>query len=147
MAVDVEAAKRKPISELTPEERMAIWEAEQPTTTLRGPSWADPQTPANAATAEKISTEIALSRIVKAQTILATHYPEPKWAVKGLIPEGVTFIAGPPKLGKSIFALNLAVAVAEGGKALSHFDVDQGSVLYLALEDGPRRIQERLRKL
>jgi hypothetical protein len=79
---------------------------------------------------------------------LTAHYPEPKWAVKGLIPEGVTFIAGPPKLGKSIFALNLAVAVSsEGGKALSYFDVETGSVLYLALEDGPRRIQERLRKL
>jgi hypothetical protein len=111
------------------------------------PNWSDPQTPANAATAGKIQVDVALSRIVTAQTILTTHYPEPKWAVKGLIPEGVTFIAGPPKLGKSIFALNLAVAVAEGGRALSHFDVERGAVLYLALEDGPRRIQERLLKL
>jgi hypothetical protein len=104
--------------------------------------------PATPATASKIQADIALSRIVSAQTILSTEYPEPKWAVKGLIPEGVTFIAGPPKLGKSIFALNIAVAVSfEGGKALSRFDVESGSVLYLALEDGPRRIQERLLKL
>lgn len=108
------------------------------------PEWApgadnDPQS--------KSSVDDVLSRIVSAQTILNTTYPEPRWAVKGLIPEGVTFIAGPPKLGKSIFSLCIAVAVAEGGKALSHFDVEQGSVLYLALEDGPRRIQERLRKL
>jgi KaiC/GvpD/RAD55 family RecA-like ATPase len=95
----------------------------------------------------KTDVETVLGRIVTAQTILNTHYAEPKWAVKGLIPEGVTFIAGPPKLGKSIFALNIAVAVAEGGKALSNFDVEHGSVLYLALEDGPRRIQERLLKL
>lgn len=95
----------------------------------------------------KTDVETVLGRIVTAQTILNTEYPEPKWAVKGLIPEGVTFIAGPPKLGKSIWVLNIAVAVAEGGKALSLFDVDQGSVLYLALEDGPRRIQDRLRKL
>src|SRR5262245_63925 len=88
-----------------------------------------------------------LDRIVTAQTILDTEYPEPKWAVKGLIPEGTTFAAGPPKLGKSIFALNIGVAVSEGGKALSQFDVERGSVLYLALEDGPRRIQERLLKL
>jgi AAA domain len=97
--------------------------------------------------APKASVDDVLSRIVTAQTILNTEYPEPKWAVKGLIPEGTTFIAGPPKLGKSIFSLCIAVAVSEGGKALSHFDVEQGSVLYLALEDGPRRIQERLRKL
>jgi hypothetical protein len=95
----------------------------------------------------KVSVDDVLGRIVTAQTILTTHYPEPKWAVKGLIPEGTTFIAGPPKLGKSIFALNIAVAVAEGGKALSRFDVERGAVLYLALEDGPRRIQERLMKL
>lgn len=109
--------------------------------------WSDPRVPANASTAERISTEIALSRIVSAQTILDTDYPEPKWAVKDLIPEGVTFIAGPPKLGKSIFSLNIAIAVASGGVALSHFDVEQGSVLYLALEDGPRRIQQRLQRL
>jgi AAA domain-containing protein len=162
MSVDVAAAKRKPISDLTAEERMAIWKSEQPTTALRGPEpkvqirreapakdsdWSDPQTPANAETASRTRVDIALSRIVTAQTILSTHYPEPKWAVKGLIPEGVTFVAGAPKLGKSIFALNLGVAVAEDGKALSHFDADLGSVLYLALEDGPRRIQERLLKL
>jgi len=89
-----------------------------------------------------------LGRIVSARTLLETEYPEPKWAVRGLIPEGVTFIAGPPKLGKSIFSLNIAVAVSsEGGKALSCFNVEHGSVLYLALEDGPRRIQERLQKL
>jgi len=56
----------------------------------KSPQWSDSRVPANAATAEKISTEIALSRIVTAQTILTTHYPEPKLAVKGLIPEGVT---------------------------------------------------------
>src|SRR5262249_44771115 len=51
------------------------------------------------------ATEVdaALGRIVAAQTILDTNYPEPKWAVCDLLPEGTTFIAGPPKLGKSIF--------------------------------------------
>ena len=107
----------------------------------------DPAVPANAATAKKIQVDVTLGRIVTAQSILDTEYPEPKWAVKGVIPEGTTIIAGPPKLGKSVFCLNVAVAVAEGGKALSHFDVEQGSVLYLALEDGERRIKERLSRL
>jgi hypothetical protein len=131
-------------------ERIAAERAQIPrngTAPAKAPSWSDPQTPANAETAAKIQVDVALSRIVTAQTILSTEYPEPKWAVKGLVPEGVTFAAGAPKLGKSIWALNIGVAVAEGGKALSHFDVVQGSVLYLALEDGPRRIQERLLKL
>ncbi|MBK9313100.1 MAG: AAA family ATPase [Acidobacteria bacterium] len=88
-----------------------------------------------------------LGRIVPASAIMATTYPQPKFAVQGIIPEGVTFLAGPPKLGKSIMALNIAVAVAEGGRALSSYDVDQGDVLYLALEDSERRIQTRLRSI
>jgi biotin operon repressor len=40
--------------------------------------------------------------------------------------------------------MGLAVAVASGGKALSTIDVEAGEVLYLALEDGPRRLQTRL---
>lgn len=91
--------------------------------------------------------DTTLSKITTAQSILRTDYPEPRWAVKGIIPEGATIIAGPPKLGKSVFCLNIAVAVAEGGKALSYFDVEQGSVLYLALEDSERRIKTRLTKL
>lgn len=89
----------------------------------------------------------ALSKIVTAQSIIDTDYPEPKFAVKGVILEGTTILAGPPKLGKSLLVLNIAVAVAEGGKALSALDVDQGAVLYLALEDSRRRIQERLLKI
>ena len=54
---------------------------------------------------------------------------------------------GPPKLGKSWFALDIVVAVAAGGKALGHIDVEPGYVLYLALEDPPRRMQDRTRKV
>lgn len=56
-------------------------------------------------------------------------------------------LAGPPKIGKSWLALGLAVAVATGGKALGTIDVTTGAALYLALEDTPRRLQARLRKV
>lgn len=137
--------------QLNVDDRIATWRAEKKSkkaaATNGKSSWSDPATPANDATAKRIQVDTALSRIVTAQSILNTEYPEPKWAVKGIIPEGTTVIAGPPKLGKSVFCLNLAVAVAEGGKALSHFDVERGSVLYLALEDGERRIKERLSRM
>jgi hypothetical protein len=71
-------------------------------------------------------------------------FPEPRWAVPGLIAEGVTLIAGPPKVGKSWLGLNLSCAVAQGGKALGRIDVAAGDVLYLALEDNGRRVQSRL---
>lgn len=111
------------------------------------PEWVSSQPTQNNGSQSQSVVDTALSRIVTAQTILETEYPEPKWAVKGVIPEGTTIIAGPPKLGKSVFCLNIAVSVSEGGKALSYFDVERGAVLYLALEDGERRIKERLKRL
>lgn len=75
--------------------------------------------------------------------LLTAVFPEPKWAVPGIIPEGLTLCCGAPKLGKSFLALNIAVAVATGGVALGH-RVAQGDVLYLALEDTGRRLQTRL---
>lgn len=79
-----------------------------------------------------------------ADQLMATVFAEPRWAVPGVIPEGLTLLVGGPKIGKSWFALNLAVAIALGGTALSNVDVSAGDVLYLALEDPPRRLQSRL---
>lgn len=85
--------------------------------------------------------------VLKAFTASALEemiFPEPKWAVPGLLPEGLTILAGRPKRGKSWMGLGLALAVASGGKALGKIDVDKGDALYLALEDNPRRLQNRL---
>jgi hypothetical protein len=79
------------------------------------------------------------------EKILTTVFPPPKWAVPGLLPVGMTILAGRPKLGKSWLALQKAVAVGTGGKVFEQ-SVDKGKVLYLALEDNPRRIQDRLHK-
>lgn len=82
-----------------------------------------------------------------ADELMAYDFPALVWAVVGIIAAGLNLLAGAPKLGKSWFALNIAVAVACGGNALGRIDVDQGDVLYLALEDNPRRMQDRLRKV
>jgi len=70
-----------------------------------------------------------------------------RFAVPHIIPEGLTVLAGPPKLGKSWMALDLCLAVASGGTALGAIQVDQGRALYLALEDSDRRLQSRARHL
>lgn len=77
--------------------------------------------------------------------LLSTQFPDPVWAVPGLLPAGLVVLAGRPKLGKSWLALQMAVAVGTGGMVLDR-KVDQGKVLYLALEDNPRRLQDRLGK-
>ncbi len=89
---------------------------------------------------------VRVSRWTAADLMSAT-FPEPRWAVPGLLAEGVSLLAGPPKVGKSWLSLGLAVAVASGGKALGRIDVTAGPVLYLALEDTGRRLKSRLSKV
>lgn len=79
-----------------------------------------------------------------AAELMKTTFPEPRWAVPGLVAEGLNLLVGSPKLGKSWLVLGLGVAVASGGVALGKVPVEQGSVLYAALEDTPRRLQGRL---
>jgi len=82
-----------------------------------------------------------------AAELMACDFPEPRWAVPGIIAEGLTLLAGGAKVGKSWLALGLGIAIASGGKALGTLDVTEGDVLYLALEDTPRRLQDRLTKV
>jgi hypothetical protein len=84
--------------------------------------------------------------VCTAAELMTQEFAELRWAVPGLIPEGGTILAGRPKTGKSWLTLGLALAVAAGRPALG-VAVPQGEVLYLALEDGPRRLRRRLEKL
>jgi AAA domain len=77
----------------------------------------------------------------------AQVFPPLAYAVPGVIPEGSTLLVGPPKAGKSLFDLGVGLSVASGGRALSSIPVEERPVLYLALEDGHRRMQERCRSL
>lgn len=79
--------------------------------------------------------------------IMSSVFAEPKFAVAGIVAEGLTLLAGKPKLGKSWLALNLALTIAAGGVALGNVPVVTGPVLYLALEDRFRRIQSRTGKI
>lgn len=75
-------------------------------------------------------------------------FPELKWAVPNLVPEGFGILTGAPKIGKSWAALSVGLAVSTGGKVFDHIEVgDARPVLYLALEDGNRRLQARARHL
>ena len=78
--------------------------------------------------------------------LLAADLPEPVWVVPDLLPAGFSILAGRPKQGKSFLALQLAVAFGTGGRFLDR-PVPQGKVLYVALEDSPRRLQGRVREM
>jgi DNA-binding Lrp family transcriptional regulator len=70
-----------------------------------------------------------------------------KYVVPGVIVEGLTLLAGKPKLGKSWLLLHAAIAVARGGFTLGNTHCIEGDVLYCALEDNLRRLQSRMTKL
>ena len=66
--------------------------------------------------------------------------------IDGLLQNGTYIFAGAPKVGKSFLVAQLAYHVATGQK-LWDYDVRQGTVLYLALEDGYERLQERMYRM
>jgi len=85
--------------------------------------------------------------LISAQELIEADLDPLDFAVPGLFPKGVSLLAGPPKSGKSLLALNIALAVARGGKALGEIPVQQGNVLVMSLEDGARRTGERIKKM
>jgi len=82
-----------------------------------------------------------------AAELMDKELPPVKWAVAGVLPEGVAILAGKPKMGKSWLALGLCVSVAAGGYALGKIPAECGGALYLGLEDQERRLQRRLKKI
>jgi hypothetical protein len=81
---------------------------------------------------------------IDAETLLGMDFPPLEYVIPGYVVEGLTVLAGKPKLGKSWWAYDASIAVATGGKAMGAVDCEQGDVLYLALEDNQRRIQDRI---
>jgi hypothetical protein len=79
---------------------------------------------------------------------LKTHeFPDVQWVVPDLVTAGLSVLCGAPKVKKSWLALSMAVGVASGGAVLGKIPVQKQGVLYLALEDSPRRLQDRMNKL
>ena len=82
-----------------------------------------------------------------ARELLEKQIQPLRWVIPGVLPEGLTILGGRPKQGKSWGVYGVGLAVSVGGKAFGKITVPQGDVLYLALEDGERRLQERMNAL
>ena len=78
--------------------------------------------------------------------VMNTQFGQPKFVVHQMLYAGLYLLAGSPKVGKSWFALDLCLSVANGEQFLKH-DTARGQVLYLSLEDTLVRIQNRLYEL
>jgi hypothetical protein len=86
-------------------------------------------------------------KVLNVTTLQTMTFPPMRYVLPGYVPEGATLLVSRPKLGKSWLVLDLAIAVAAGRFTLGEIKPAQGNVLYLALEDGKRRLQRRMTKL
>lgn len=95
-----------------------------------------------------VPAERTRPEIITAGDLMGRIFPPIVWTVPGLLMRGsCDLLAGKAKAGKSRFALGLAWSIATGSPALGNLPVIQGDVLYLALEDGQRRLQGRLMQI
>ena len=76
------------------------------------------------------------------ETVYQSRLP----VIDGLLYSGAYLFAGAPKIGKSFFMAQLAYHISTGQK-LWDYDVRQGTVLYLALEDDFQRLQARMSRM
>lgn len=83
---------------------------------------------------------------VSMNELYETVYQSKQPVIEGLLYSGTYLFAGAPKVGKSFFMAQLAYHVSTGQR-LWEYEVHQGTVLYLALEDDYQRLQERMSRM
>jgi hypothetical protein len=76
-------------------------------------------------------------RYLTLKEIMNLQVKEPTWIIPSLLPEGLTFLVGKPKIGKSWLALQIALTCVQLGKRVVHY----------ALEDTENRLKNRLKTL
>lgn len=84
--------------------------------------------------------------MVGMEELMDQTFPAKESVIDSLLYKGTYLFAGAPKIGKSFLVLQIAYAVSTG-QAIWDYQVHRGAVLYLALEDQYRRLQERMARM
>lgn len=85
-------------------------------------------------------------KTVTMQELYQDIYSKKPPVIEGLLYQGTYLFVGSPKIGKSFFMAQLAYHVSTG-TPIWDYPVKKGTVLYLALEDDYRRLQERMYRM
>ena len=85
-------------------------------------------------------------KTVTMQELYQDIYSKKPPVIEGLLYQGTYLFVGSPKIGKSFFMAQLAYHVSTG-TPFWDYPVKKGTVLYLALEDDYRRLQERMYRM
>lgn len=81
--------------------------------------------------------------IIDGETLMDKRISPLEFCIDTLLPQGLIILAGPPKVGKSWLVLDWCLSVSKG-ETVWNFNTNQGTTLYLCLEDTYRRLQNRL---
>lgn len=92
------------------------------------------------------SAESQPIKAYSAQQLAKMTLPPMRYIVDEVIPMGLGVLVAKPKIGKSWMILDLCLSVADGASFLG-FQTHKHGTLYLALEDGPTRMQTRIKKV
>lgn len=93
-----------------------------------------------------LSLDPSYLKTISMSELFDTQYQSKPPLIDGLLYPGTYIFAGSPKLGKSFLMAQLAYHISTG-TPLWNYTTRKGTVLYLALEDDYRRLQERLYRM
>lgn len=89
--------------------------------------------------------DVASSKITK---YLNTPAPARQWILNDFLPQGIVgMIVAPGGTGKSMFVMQMAFAIATGGKFANYWDTNKGGVLLLLAEEDDDEIHRRVEHL
>jgi len=77
--------------------------------------------------------------------LLDKEFPEPRFIIPGIIPEGNSVVTSAPKGGKSHLVLDIMTSLSLGVPVLG-IETTPQKTLYLALEDTQRRLKNRIER-
>ena len=82
--------------------------------------------------------------LIRAAELLLSEDLQPSYLWEGVLPDGgLSLLVAKPKVGKTTFSLNLAVAVSQGSDFLDR-RTSRGPVVYLALEERKAEVKQML---
>ena len=94
----------------------------------------------------QLSLDPSYLKAVSMNELFDTQYQSKPPLIDSLLYPGTYIFAGSPKLGKGFLMAQLAYHISTG-TPLWNYTTRKGTVLYLALEDDYRRLQERLYRM
>ncbi len=84
--------------------------------------------------------------LVSAQDLQKAELPPVEYLIEDILPQGASILTAASKIGKSWLVLDMGLQIAAGGYFFNKKTEPTG-VLYLALEDSYKRLQDRINKI